>query len=777
MSKNIRPTYNLIGQTLKDSYLIKAQIGQGGMGVVYLAKQLSLERSVAVKVLPHQDSARDILDRFFQEAQILSKINHPNIVSILDFGAITEGYSFIVMEYLMGQTLDYEVPETGLGLKQIIEVMQQICAAVGTAHKFNLVHRDLKPSNIFLVNKVAGTYVVKVLDFGLAKALSRDQGNVELTPSDTIIGTPAYMSPEQIQDVDKVDVRSDIYSLGALLYFMFVGQAPFRGKTSEILTKHLTETPDVTTPPRFQTAEGQVVAPVILKAMSKKRSQRYQTTEEFLNDLISQATKNLPNLSTDLNIKGRATGAFNIPSEIEINNAYANQSLVDEAEKLSNSNQERPSMAERNRSNDSVSIVLKKKNIYGIVALVVILGIIGTGIFFKFSSSTGSKEPANPTTTPTTTAIVRGVTNKEIIIGMSAPFSGTSKDRGSALKVGIEAYFSQVNEAGGINGRKLTLTALDDAYEPDKALANTKELIEQRNAFGIICSVGSSAAKKAVPYILDKKVLYFAPSSGSNLIRKDPPDRYVFNFRAGFAEETAALVNYLIQVKKIKPKEIAVFGQNDDYGDSGFAGVAKALRKYDRNEKDILYVKYERNTLDVEAAVAKILENKRSLRAVVMLAAYKPGAKFIKQLKDAKANLIFTNVSSIGGDAFVEELNQLGPKYASGIIVSQIVPYYKSQSTTVIKYQDSMKKYFPNESLGFISLEGYLAANVLCEGLKAAGQDLNTEKLITSLESIKGLDLGIGAIINFGPSEHQASHKIWGTIIDDNGEYQSLDLE
>lgn len=775
MFKNTRPTYNLIGQTLKDSYLIKAQIGQGGMGVVYLAKQLSLERSVAVKVLPHQDSARDILDRFFQEAQILSKINHPNIVSILDFGSITEGYSFIVMEYLMGQTLDYEVPDNGLDLRQIIEVTQQICDAVGTAHKFNLVHRDLKPSNIFLVNKVAGTYVVKVLDFGLAKALSRDQGNVELTPNDTIIGTPSYMSPEQIQDSDKVDIRSDIYSLGALLYFMFVGYAPFRGKTSEILTKHLTETPDVTTSARFQTAEGQVVASVILKAMSKKRSQRYQTTEEFFGDLISRARNSLLYLNTDIGIKGRATERLSIPDGFEPNSTDPNQLPVDQAETLSDSDKEHVSMANKNHNNDSISIVLKKKNIYGTVAILVILGIIGIGLFFKVNNP--SKEFVNPPSTPTTTVLVRGVTNNEISIGMSAPFSGTSKDRGSALKVGIETCFNQINEAGGINGRKISLTALDDAYDPDKALANTKELIEQREAFALICSVGSAAAKKSVPYILDKRALYFAPSSGSSLIRKNPPDRYVFNFRAGFAEETAALVNYLVQIRKIKPKEIAVFGQNDDYGDSGFAGVVRALRKYDRNEKDILYTKYDRNSLDVDEAVTKILQNRGSLRAVVMMAAYRPGAKFIKKLKDAKVDMIFTNVSSIGGEAFVSELNQLGPKYASGVIVSQIVPYYKSQSTAVIKYQDSLKKYFPDESPGFISLEGYLAATVLCEGIKVAGQDLNTEKLITSLESIRGLDLGFGAIINFGPSEHEASHKVWGTIIDDNGEYQSLELE
>jgi ABC-type branched-subunit amino acid transport system substrate-binding protein len=160
-----------------------------------------------------------------------------------------------------------------------------------------------------------------------------------------------------------------------------------------------------------------------------------------------------------------------------------------------------------------------------------------------------------------------------------------------------------------------------------------------------------------------------------------------------------------------------------------------------------------------------------------MVPTYKPAAQFVMKLKDRGANLIFTSVSFVGSNALAEELTQLGKGYADGVIVTQVVPLPDSKSTAVLRYQDLLQKYAPGEKPDFVSLEGYIAGALMVEALKRVGPELNTETLISTLEGIKGLDLGLGAPINYGPSEHQASHKIWGSVMDAKGVYQSIELD
>jgi Periplasmic binding protein len=181
----------------------------------------------------------------------------------------------------------------------------------------------------------------------------------------------------------------------------------------------------------------------------------------------------------------------------------------------------------------------------------------------------GASEPA-----PT----VRGVTTDEIRFGISAPFSGSAKELGQNMKLGIEAAFNAANANGGVHGRKLRLVAADDGYEPARTAGTMKQLYETNQVFGLIGNVGTPTAVVALPYALDRKMLFFGAFTGAGLLRSDPPDRYVFNYRASYAEETAAVVNYLVKVKRLLPEQIAVFAQQDAYGDAGFAGVEKALR-------------------------------------------------------------------------------------------------------------------------------------------------------------------------------------------------------
>src|SRR5215469_15594154 len=172
---------------------------------------------------------------------------------------------------------------------------------------------------------------------------------------------------------------------------------------------------------------------------------------------------------------------------------------------------------------------------------------------------------------------VRGVTDSEIRFGISAPFTGPAKELGQHMKQGIEAAFNVANAKGGVYGRQLRLVAVDDGYEPARTAATMKQLYEKDQVFGLVGNVGTPTAVVALPYALHRKMLFFGAFTGAGLLRNDPPDRYVFNYRASYAEETTAVVNYLVKVRRLLPEQIAVFAQQDAYGDAGFSGVEKAI--------------------------------------------------------------------------------------------------------------------------------------------------------------------------------------------------------
>jgi ABC-type branched-subunit amino acid transport system substrate-binding protein len=389
-----------------------------------------------------------------------------------------------------------------------------------------------------------------------------------------------------------------------------------------------------------------------------------------------------------------------------------------------------------------------------------------------------SSAPATaPTASVATGSPVRGLTDQEIRFGMAAPFSGPAKELGRQMKLGIDTAFNRVNDAGGVEGRMLKLVTADDGYEPTRTPDAMKQLYEKDQVFGIIGNVGTPTAVVAVPYALERRMLFFGAFTGANVLRHDPPDRYVFNYRASYAEETDAVVRYLVKLRRIPPRQIAVFAQQDTYGDSGFAGVAKAIRSLGANDGAIVRLNYKRNTVDVDDAVNQLRLQKPPIKAVVMVATYRAAAKFIEKTHDLYPGMLYTNVSFVGSTALADELMLLGPRYASGVIVTQVVPAVSGYSSAVLEYKNALAKYFPGEAPDYVSLEGYVAANVLISGLKRSGQQVDTEKLIDVLENTRNFDLGLGANLSFGRAEHQASHKIWGTALDENGKYQAIELE
>jgi len=265
----------------------------------------------------------------------------------------------------------------------------------------------------------------------------------------------------------------------------------------------------------------------------------------------------------------------------------------------------------------------------------------------------------------------------------------------------------------------------------------------------------------------------------------------VFNYRASYEDETAKMVNYLIDVKKVPDRGIVVFAQNDSYGDAGFDGATKMLRKKGRAD-DVLRVGYERNTLEVDDAVNKVVDynaatvrvggneyqRKHPVKAIIMVGTYKACAKFIQKVRDRKLDAILLNVSFVGSSALAEELKELGGgSYGAGVIVTQVVPHFDSGSTGIIRYREALKKYHPDQQPDFISLEGYVVGQLFAEGLRRVGHELDTEKLVDALEHLQDYDAGTGSGLGFSMSQHQATHKVWGTMLDDQGSFRSIDME
>ncbi len=280
-----------IGVLLNDRYKIIKKLGAGGMGAVYLAEHVMIERRVAIKILSQDFASKpDLVQRFIQEARAAARIGHENIVEVHDFGETASGSVFFTMEFLEGHDLAHVIQESGsLPIPRIRHILGQLCRALAAAHAKGIVHRDLKPENIYLVEKEGKSDFVKILDFGIAKMTTMEAGNAKpgggagsgnrLTQSGMIFGTAEYMSPEQARG-ETPDHRVDIYALGCILYEMLTGKVPFHAETyMGTLTKHMFEAAE---PPsrRNRTIPADIEA-ICLRAMEKDRTRRFQSMTEF----------------------------------------------------------------------------------------------------------------------------------------------------------------------------------------------------------------------------------------------------------------------------------------------------------------------------------------------------------------------------------------------------------------------------------------------------------------------------------------------------------------
>ena len=353
--------------------------------------------------------------------------------------------------------------------------------------------------------------------------------------------------------------------------------------------------------------------------------------------------------------------------------------------------------------------------------------------------------------------LAQGVSADTILIGQSAALSGPAERLGKEMKAGAEAYFDVVNKAGGVNGRMIKLLTVDDGYEPDKAAANTKKLIAEDKVLALFGYVGTPTSNAALPIFSAAKVPFIGAFTGAQSLR-EPFNRYIFNVRASYFDETEQIVAHLVQQGITK---IAVFYQDDAYGKAGLAGVEQAMKK--RKLEIAGTGTVERNTTNVAAAVGKLA--KSGTDAIIMISAYKSCAAFIRAMKLAGGLQQFWNVSFVGSKALSSELGDEG----IGVQISQVVPFPWSDVNPIVR--DYQKHIGGASKYSFTSLEGYIAAKVLVEGLKRAGKNPTRESLVDALAGMGKTDLG-GFTVSYSPTDHNGSTFVDLTIISRAGTFK-----
>ena len=351
-----------------------------------------------------------------------------------------------------------------------------------------------------------------------------------------------------------------------------------------------------------------------------------------------------------------------------------------------------------------------------------------------------------------------GVSDKEIVLGQSAALSGPAKELGSEMRSGALLYFEQVNAGGGVHGRRIRLQTLDDGYEPERAAANTRKLIEEEKVLALFGYVGTPTSLAALPLFTEAKVPFVGAFTGAQALR-EPFNRYVFNVRASYFDETEKIVE---QLTTTGIKQIAVFYQNDAYGKAGLAGVERAMTK--RGLKIAATATVERNTADVAKAVATLSATRPD--AIVMVSAYTSVAAFVKGMKKAGSAAQFHNVSFVGSRPLAAALGDEGV----GVAIAQVVPFPWSGTLPVTREYQAQARAAGAKDFSFTELEGYIAARVLVEGLKRAGRELTRERLVTALESLSRTDIG-GFQVDYSSSNHNGSTFVDLTIIGRGGKF------
>lgn len=423
-----------------------------------------------------------------------------------------------------------------------------------------------------------------------------------------------------------------------------------------------------------------------------------------------------------------------------------------------------------------------------------------------------------------------------IVIGMSGPLQGPSEDLGLEMRRGINAMFSRVNSQGGVFGRDLVLRSMNDNYDPVLAKENTKVLLDIEkempgvaspdvrgadSVFAILGSIGTPTMLETAPLATKNKSLFFAPFTGAQKYLRDGTNSpYVYNFRAGYYQETDAMIDYMATYRQPRIitsppgdsyRRIIAFTQRDTYGDAGYNGLVNSYNRMaplpqpdsTQPNPSIARVYYDRESVEsVEPAITEMGRLLTALLAegvgqksvaIVMVDTYQPGNKLIRGVLDwvnadlvraTRLDLTFMHVSFVGSNALAAALTSppetyldirdgtTRRAYADGVMVTQVVPYYDTAAVGVAEYRADIDR-FDGGAYTFTSLEGYIAARLFARALVLNGPGLDTETLRLTLDGgVRDLDIGIGTLLSFSPTNHQASQTVWGSVIQADGTFR-----
>ena len=356
-----------------------------------------------------------------------------------------------------------------------------------------------------------------------------------------------------------------------------------------------------------------------------------------------------------------------------------------------------------------------------------------------------------------------GVSDSRVLFGQSAAFTGPAEGLGLEMRRGIEAAFHERNEAGGVHGRTLELTSLDDGYETDFAFANTRRLIFRDEVFALIGEVGTPTSRAASPVAHDAGVPFIAPFTGAEFLR-DPALDNVLNLRASYYQETEEMVARL--TGELGVTRVAVLYQNDSFGQAGLDGAVEALAR--RNLSPVAAAFYGRNTDAVKMAVLDIAYARPE--AVIMVGTYRPVARAIALLRQ-DIDPVFMVISFVGSNALAEALGPAG----TGVYVTQVVPQPDDDSIPVVAdYREALAAFDPDATPGFVSLEGYLAGRLAIAGLELCGPAVDRACFLAAIRGAGSLDLD-GMLLEFGPSDNQGSDGVFLTTIGSDGTIHPVD--
>ena len=357
-----------------------------------------------------------------------------------------------------------------------------------------------------------------------------------------------------------------------------------------------------------------------------------------------------------------------------------------------------------------------------------------------------------------------GVSDQRVLFGQSAAFSGPAQALGTNMRLGIEAAFQEINNAGGVHGRRLELVSLDDAYEPEAAIANTTRLIENEQVFALIGAVGTPTSRSATPVAAEAGTPYLAPFTGAAFLR-DPEWDNIINLRSSYNQETEEMVARLTEDLGIT--RIAVMYQDDSYGQAGYRGASAALER--RGMEPVAVGRYPRNTEAVKTGLLDLMAG--SPESVIIIGAYDPVAALISWARQLDFDPVFVNISFVGSNALAQELGTTG----TGVYVTQVVPFPADDSIPVVAaYQRALRAYDPTAEPGFVSLEGYLAGRLAIAGVAACSREVDRRCFLDNLRGSGPVDLG-GFTLEYGEADNQGSDAVFLTVIGRDGAYHSID--